>query len=79
MWEMVSGKRFDKYGEFTLIDSLCKLYNYTHEQVFKLSWSEAMTMIAYNREYAYVDYVARENMRKANKKLAIFVKFTSKF
>jgi len=65
---MAAGKRFDKYGEFALVDSLAKTYNYTHEQVFKLSWTEAMTMIAYNREYNYVDAKAREFSRKANKK-----------
>ena len=68
IWESVAGERFKKYGEFTLVDSLCKQYNYTHDQVFKLSWTEAMTFIAYNREYSYVDFKTRETQRKMNKK-----------
>ena len=68
IWSSVSGKRFEKYGEFVALDSLCKAYGYTHEQVFKLSWVEAMTMILYNREFSYVDHKARQISRNARKK-----------
>jgi len=60
--------RLDKFGEFPLIDFLASTYNYTHEQVFLLSWSEALTMIAYNREKAYVNHKAQDIYREANKK-----------
>ena len=50
-----------------MLDSLCKTYGYSHEEVFKLSWVEAMTMVLYNREYNYVDFRATEMTRKQQK------------
>lgn len=59
-YNIAGSERLEKWGEWVLIDSLAKTYNYTHDQVFALSWSEAMTMIAYNREAAYVENKAVE-------------------
>ena len=56
-----------KYGEFILVDSLAKTYNYTHDEVFNLSWREAYTMIALNREQKYIDAKAGEMKRAADK------------
>jgi len=56
-----------KYGEFVLIDSLAKTYNYTHDQAFDLSWREAYTMLALNREQKYIEAKAGEIKRAADK------------
>ena len=65
---MAAGDRFKKYGEFVIIDSLAKQYSYSHEDVFKLSWGECMNLVAYNREYSYVENKAREYSRKSAKR-----------
>ncbi len=44
-----------KYGEFTLVDRIAKEYNYTHDQVFDLSWREAYTIIALGNERQYIE------------------------
>lgn len=64
-WEVAAGDRMKKYKEFPLIDSLARTYSYTHEQAFNLSWREAYTMIALNREQAYIEHVASEMKRKS--------------
>ena len=51
-----------------LIDSIAEKYNYTHDDVFMLSWGEVMTMISYNREKAYINHQAEVIYREANKK-----------
>jgi len=65
-WEM-EGARLDKYGEFAHIDVLAKMYNYTHDQVFNLSWSEAMTMLAYNKESSFVEQKVNQIQQAADK------------
>ena len=50
MYNMIAGDSLEKYGEFVIIDTICLNYNYTHEQVFNLSWSEVMTIIALNKD-----------------------------
>ena len=57
----------DKYGEFVIVDSLAKTYGYTHDQVFDLSWREAFTMVALNREQQYIESRAAELKRQADK------------
>ena len=66
-WEMAGSERLEKFGEFAHIDSLAKTYGYSHEQVFKLSWSEVMTFIYYNKEYSYVESVAHDIKLAAEK------------
>ena len=61
---MIAGDNLDKYGQFVIIDTICLNYNYTHEQVFMLSWSEVMTIIALNKDKAYID----AELHKANMK-----------
>jgi hypothetical protein len=61
---LAGGDRLNKYGSFAQIDAVAKQYNYTHEQVFWLSWSEVMTIIAFNREALYVELTAQEFKRK---------------
>ena len=53
-----------KFGEFTLIDTMCLNYNYTHEQAFNLSWSEFMTIIALGREKAYIEAEVQKLMQR---------------
>ncbi len=64
----MEGERLNKYGEFSYIDLLATTYNYTHDQVFALSWSEAMTMLAYNKEKDYVQQKVNQIQEAANKK-----------
>ncbi len=64
----MEGERLVKYGEFTYIDLLATTYNYTHDQVFNLSWSEAMTMLAYNKEKDYVEQKVRQIQDAADHK-----------
>lgn len=56
-----------KYGEFVIIDNLAIRYNYTHDQVFDLSWREAYTMIALGREQQYIESRASEMKREHEK------------
>lgn len=65
---MVADNRLDKYGEWALIDSIAMQYSYTHDEVFALSWGEAMTIIAYNRERAYINHATDNMYKEANKK-----------
>jgi len=63
---MIAGDSLDKYGEFVIIDTICLNYNYTHEQVFNLSWSEVMTIIALNKDKSYIDSeLHRANMKQS--------------
>ena len=62
LYKTIAGDRMSKYGEFVIIDTICLNYNYTHEQVFNLSWSEVMTIIALNKDKSYID----GEMHKAN-------------
>ncbi|GAG36376.1 unnamed protein product [marine sediment metagenome] len=56
-----------KYGEFAMLDSLAIKYNYTHDQVFNLSWREAYTMMALGREQLYIETKASEMKRESEK------------
>jgi len=58
----------DKYGEFIIIDKLAKDYGYTHDEAFNLSWRQAYTIIALNREQAYIEYKSAELKRESEKK-----------
>ena len=63
---MIAGDSLEKYGEFVIIDTICLNYNYTHEQVFNLSWSEVMTIIALNKDKSYIDSeLYRVNMKQS--------------
>ena len=68
-YELVAGDRMDKYGEFAMLDKIAKIYGYTHEQVFNLSWREAYTIHALNKEQQYIELKAGELKRKHEEKL----------
>lgn len=67
-WRLGGADRLNHFGDWAIIDSLCKTYNYKHDEVFVLSWAEVMTMTAYNRELSYVEANSLEIKRKAEKK-----------
>jgi len=67
-WELAGGDRLKKYGEWILLDKIAKMYSYSHDEAFALSWSEAMTIICYNRESAYVENKCNEIKRSISKK-----------
>lgn len=64
---MVAGSRMDKYGEFPIVNKLAKEYAYTHDQVFNLSWREAYTILALDKEQRYIEYMATNMKSEANK------------
>ena len=55
------------YGEWALIDSVVKNSNYTHNEVFELSWAEVMQMVAYNRHVSYLEARSQEIKHDAEK------------
>jgi len=57
-----------QFGEFVHIDRLALDYNYTHDQVFNLSWSEVMTIIVLGRRRATVEQRFYDIKRAAEKK-----------
>ena len=65
---MVAGDRMDKFGEFVLIDTMCLNYNYTHEEVFNLSWSEVMFIIVLGREKASIEAEVQKLMQRESNK-----------
>ena len=67
-WDMAGGERLNKYGDFAYIDQIASSYNYTHEEVFLLSWDEVLTIIVYNREKNYVEQTAQTLKRQANER-----------
>ena len=64
-YNQAAGKRFEKYGEFPIIDKIAAKYSYSHDQVFNLSWREVFTMVALGREEAYVENLANEMKRNS--------------
>jgi hypothetical protein len=66
-WEVAGGERLDKYADFLFIDRIAQQYNYTHEQVFLLSWDEVLTIIVLNREREYIEYTA-QTLKRASEK-----------
>jgi len=49
------------------VDKIAKDYGYTHEQVFNLSYREAYTIIALNREQFYIEQKTSELKRESEK------------
>ncbi len=52
-----------------LIDKIAKDYNYTHDEVFDLTWREAYTIHALTLERNYVESRAGELKREHEKNL----------
>ncbi len=67
-WRVVAGDRMVKYGEFVIIDRIAGNYNYKHAEVFEMSWRDVYTIMALNREQAYIEYKATELKRESEKK-----------
>jgi hypothetical protein len=64
-WEMAGGERLAKYGDFLFIDQIANQYNYTHQEVFLLTWDEVLTIIVLNREKSYTEHLAHSLKRAA--------------
>ena len=60
-WNAAAGDKFDKFGNFGILNKLAKDYNYTHAEVFDLSWRLAYTIMAYDKTQNYVEYTATKN------------------
>jgi len=67
-WDIAGGDKLKKYGEWILIDKIARTYSYSHDEVFALSWTEAMTIIAYNKESNYIEHKANEYKRATKRK-----------
>ena len=66
-WKMAENGELTKYGDFVYIDTVCGAYNYTHDQVFNLSWSEVMTIITLGKEKNFIESEAHKTYRAAQK------------
>ena len=64
-FEMAGSKRFDKWGDFVLIDQLCKSYpQYTHDDIWEMEVIFVNNLILLNRESGYVNSKTQEIQRK---------------
>jgi len=65
---MAKASILDKHGEMMLIDSLVKTYpSYTHDDIFNMEVSLAMSLVLINRESKYVSDSTQDIMQKVNK------------
>ena len=65
-FEMAGSKRLEKWGDFILIDQLCKTYpQYTHDKIFDMELITVNNLIILNREMAYVNSKTQEIQRKS--------------
>jgi len=65
-FEMAGSKRLEKWGDFILIDQLCKTYpQYTHDNIFDMELITVNNLIILNREMAYVNSKTQEIQRKS--------------
>lgn len=64
-FEMAGSKRLEKWGDFILIDQLCKTYpQYTHDNIFDMELITVNNLIILNREMTYVNSKTQEIQRK---------------
>jgi hypothetical protein len=56
-----AGDKFDKFGEFGIVNRIAKDYGYTHAEVFDLSWRLAYTIMSYDKTQSYVEFTATKN------------------
>ena len=65
-FEMAGSKRLEKWGDFILIDQLCKTYpQYTHDNIFDMELITVNNLIILNREMTYVNSKTQEIQRKS--------------
>jgi hypothetical protein len=64
-FEMAGSKRLEKWGDFMLIDQLCKSYpQYTHDDIWEMEVIFVNNLILLNRESGYVNSKTQEIQRK---------------
>ena len=64
-FEMAGSKRLEKWGDFVLIDQLCKSYpQYTHDDIWEMEVIFVNNLILLNRESGYVNSKTQEIQRK---------------
>ena len=64
-FEMAGSKRLEKWGDFVLIDQLCKTYpQYTHDDIWEMEVIFVNNLILLNRESGYVNSKTQEIQRK---------------
>ena len=64
-FEMAGSKRLEKWGDFMLIDQLCKTYpQYTHDDIWEMEVIFVNNLILLNRESGYVNSKTQEIQRK---------------
>ena len=64
-FEMAGSKRLEKWGDFMLIDQLCKTYpQYTHDDIWEMEVIFVNNLILLNREMGYVNSKTQEIQRK---------------
>tara|TARA_R110000823_G_scaffold291155_1_gene409527 strand:+ start:72 stop:374 length:303 start_codon:yes stop_codon:yes gene_type:complete len=65
-FEMAGSKRLEKWGDFMLIDQLCKSYpQYTHDDIWEMEVIFVNNLILFNRESWYVNSKTQEIQRKS--------------
>lgn len=64
-FEMAGSKRLEKWGDFMLIDQLCKSYpQYKHDDIWEMEVIFVNNLILLNRESGYVNSKTQEIQRK---------------
>lgn len=64
-FDMAGSKRLEKWGDFMLIDQLCKSYpQYTHDDIWEMEVIFVNNLILFNREMGYVNSKTQEIQRK---------------
>ena len=65
-FDMAGSKRLEKWGDFVLIDQLCKSYpQYTHDDIWEMEVIFVNNLILLNREMGYVNSKTQEIQRKS--------------
>ncbi len=64
-FDMAGSKTLEKWGDFMLIDNLCKIYpQYTHDDIWDMELITVNNLIILNREMGYVNSKTQEIQRK---------------
>lgn len=67
-YETVAGKRFEKYQEMMIIDSLVKTYpQYSHNDIFYMEFQLVYNLLLMNKEQAYVNAEANHQYNEVQK------------
>jgi hypothetical protein len=64
-YELAGARRLEKWGDFLLIDNLCKSYpQYKHEDIWQMELILVNNLILLNREQTYLNSKSQEIQRK---------------